>query len=417
MVGGYGDPNAFVSADFDEDTDRINFYNAEQEIVDYIDASAFIVAGMIDDVYVADGYLVIDFNTTGGQQDIYIPLTSIFPEDDYYDKDEVDLLLAEKQDISGLSSITLSTFVNDEGYITQPEVIAYKELPNDWNVENSMADLIGDINGDSDAVVGKVYMGTVHLNDLPHNMLQAEMKIEIISEVEGLGKVVLFTFTSSNQSPYHWEYTSAYGQTGQWREWLVQSDLTAITSALSTLSGKVDTNEEVVSRALNELNTNKQDISGLSTVALTGDYSDLSNTPTIPVVPTNVSAFNNDAGYVTSAVTNVLSGDITTINQTIEQNERITAAALVDLEQRKADLSGITDYSTEISAINASISAINASISAINQTIDVKEEVISIALNDLNTRLGGLTLLKITQTDYDNLLVKDSNTLYVVIPD
>ena len=165
-----------------------------------------------------------------------------------------------------------------------------------------------------------------------------------------------------------------------------------------------------MARALNELQASKQDVSGLSTVALTGDYSDLSNTPTIPVVPTNVSAFNNDVGYVTSAVTN-------SINQTIEQNERITAAALCDLNERKIDTSAVTDYSTEIEQIQLAISAINQSISGINQTIDTKEQVIAIALNSLNTRLGGLTLVKITQTDYDNLVTKDVNTLYVVIPD
>lgn len=40
-------------------------------------------------------------------------------------------------------------------------------------------------------------------------------------------------------------------------------------------------------------------ITGLSTVATSGSYSDLSNKPTIPVVPTKVSAFMNDAGYLT----------------------------------------------------------------------------------------------------------------------
>ena len=40
--------------------------------------------------------------------------------------------------------------------------------------------------------------------------------------------------------------------------------------------------------------------SELSDVATTGDYDDLINTPTIPTVPTNVSAFTNDAGYLTS---------------------------------------------------------------------------------------------------------------------
>ena len=37
-----------------------------------------------------------------------------------------------------------------------------------------------------------------------------------------------------------------------------------------------------------------------ATVATSGSYADLSNKPTIPTVPTDVSAFNNDAGYLTS---------------------------------------------------------------------------------------------------------------------
>ena len=36
------------------------------------------------------------------------------------------------------------------------------------------------------------------------------------------------------------------------------------------------------------------------TPLFSGDYNDLSNKPAIPVVPTNVSAFNNDAGYLTA---------------------------------------------------------------------------------------------------------------------
>ena len=40
--------------------------------------------------------------------------------------------------------------------------------------------------------------------------------------------------------------------------------------------------------------------SNLATVATTGDYDDLVNKPTIPVVPTNISSFTNDVGYLTS---------------------------------------------------------------------------------------------------------------------
>jgi len=39
----------------------------------------------------------------------------------------------------------------------------------------------------------------------------------------------------------------------------------------------------------------------LASVATSGSYTDLSDKPTIPVVPTNVSAFTNDAGYITSS--------------------------------------------------------------------------------------------------------------------
>ena len=43
----------------------------------------------------------------------------------------------------------------------------------------------------------------------------------------------------------------------------------------------------------------KKKLDDLAKVAISGSYNDLSDKPTIPTVPTNVSAFNNDAGYIT----------------------------------------------------------------------------------------------------------------------
>ena len=45
----------------------------------------------------------------------------------------------------------------------------------------------------------------------------------------------------------------------------------------------------------------KANTADLAAVATSGDYGDLINKPTIPTVPTNVGAFTNDAGYITSA--------------------------------------------------------------------------------------------------------------------
>ena len=51
--------------------------------------------------------------------------------------------------------------------------------------------------------------------------------------------------------------------------------------------------------------------SDLSEVALSGDYDDLSNKPTIPVVPTNISSFNNDSGYITKDVNDLTNYTLT----------------------------------------------------------------------------------------------------------
>ena len=66
----------------------------------------------------------------------------------------------------------------------------------------------------------------------------------------------------------------------------------------------------------------------LATVATSGSYNDLSDKPDIPVVPTNVSAFNNDAGYVTKSVTNGLLSTSTAANTYQPKGDYALASAL-----------------------------------------------------------------------------------------
>ena len=68
-----------------------------------------------------------------------------------------------------------------------------------------------------------------------------------------------------------------------------------IDSTLSTTSTNSVQNK-VVTAAL----ATKMDTVSLATVATSGSYADLTNKPTIPTVPTKVSAFTNDSGYLTS---------------------------------------------------------------------------------------------------------------------
>lgn len=132
--------------------------------------------------------------------------------------------LNEKQDnlVSGTNIKTIGgQSILGQGNIDVQAIIkANESFPASWDTSHTMADLIEDINNDPSAVPGKVYLDTVSVNDLPDNsMMQAEMTVQVMSG-SGNRKVLLFTVTSENVSPYRWEYTSAYGRHGDWRSWM-----------------------------------------------------------------------------------------------------------------------------------------------------------------------------------------------------
>ena len=91
--------DVFADVAYDSATKRINFYGKgdtqHTTALAYVDASDFVVDGMVEDVRIENGNLVIDFNTDSGITDISIPLTDIFDPDNYYTKKEVDDLTAD----------------------------------------------------------------------------------------------------------------------------------------------------------------------------------------------------------------------------------------------------------------------------------------------------------------------------------
>lgn len=94
--------------------------------------------------------------------------------------------------------------------------------------------------------------------------------------------------------------TSALGYTPPTSD-TVYNNATTSTAGLMSASDKVKLNS-IAANANNYTHPPTHPasmITGLASVATSGSYSDLSNKPTIPVVPTNVSAFINDAGYLT----------------------------------------------------------------------------------------------------------------------
>ena len=93
----------FGYSEYDSETHRINFKNTSTgSVISYIDASPFIVDGMVKNVEIKDvsiegasvKCLVISFNTDAGKQDINIPISQVFDASNYYTKSQTDSAIA-----------------------------------------------------------------------------------------------------------------------------------------------------------------------------------------------------------------------------------------------------------------------------------------------------------------------------------
>ena len=92
-----------TTALYDSSTKKITFKNASNtELPNMeIDASAFIKDGMVNDVVIQNGNLVVSFNTDAGKEDISIPLSSIFDPSNYYTKTQTDTQISNAIDALG----------------------------------------------------------------------------------------------------------------------------------------------------------------------------------------------------------------------------------------------------------------------------------------------------------------------------
>lgn len=107
--GGSVDPSVLSGycngGQYNASTQKIELLH-DSNVIARIDASSFVIDGMVEDVYLSGTTLVIEFNTAAGKQNIEVPLSSIFDPSNYYTKSEVDTELAKKQPVSGMTAYT-----------------------------------------------------------------------------------------------------------------------------------------------------------------------------------------------------------------------------------------------------------------------------------------------------------------------
>ena len=81
-------------------------------------------------------------------------------------------------------------------------------FPSTWPTTGKFEDLLAAIRVDTIAVKGASFLGEVTFDDLPANLGNAEIKVEILEGTTPATKVIHSVITSGNREPYRWEYTS-----------------------------------------------------------------------------------------------------------------------------------------------------------------------------------------------------------------
>ena len=117
----------FDSATYDSGTTRINFYHSNT-LVTYIDATAFIKDGMVDNVVISGGNLVITFNTDAGKEAISIPLTDIFDPSNYYTTAQTDSAIT-----TATADMATQTWVNEQGFLTEHQSLSAYSTTSEMN--------------------------------------------------------------------------------------------------------------------------------------------------------------------------------------------------------------------------------------------------------------------------------------------
>lgn len=84
-------------------------------------------------------------------------------------------------------------------------------FPSTWPTTGKFEDLLAAIRADATAVKGASFLGEVTFDDLPANLVNAEVKVEVLEGTTSATKVIHSVITSGNRKPYRWEYTSWNG--------------------------------------------------------------------------------------------------------------------------------------------------------------------------------------------------------------
>lgn len=358
--------SAVSSAEYVSSSTTIDFKNADGTVISSIDASDFIVDGMVDDVKIETisgvSYLVIDFNTASGKEDIQIPLTDIFDPSNYYTKSEIDQSISGKADSTAVTqeiSAAVSGKVNTSAIVSAV-------TSGSTNSEIPTAKAVYD-------ALGEGGITSAEVQTMINQSISGKMDTSVFDEKE---RVIASGFVELHES---------------------KVETSAITSSIT--SGSTDAeipSAKAVYDALGEGGITSGEAQTMIDQSISGKADSSAVTQEISAATSGKA----DTSAVTEAISAAVSGKADSSAVT----EEISAAV-----SGKADSSAVTEAISAAVSGKVDTSAITTSITSLSTDVQVP------SAKAVYDKMGGLTIVKLTQQEYDDLLVKDSNTLYVVV--
>ena len=361
----------FGAVEYDSQTQRINFkHDATGQTIAYVDATDFIKDGMVSNVEIINGNLVITFNSDAGKQPISIPLTDIFNPANYY-------TTAQTQSY-------VSGFTYDKATIDQ-KVAEGGTFDPDLYYDKTATDALLAAKANTSAV-------TAVANDVQTVSGQVQTKVATSD---------FNTYTAATA-------TALNGK----------ADTSAVTTVSDALTAHTANTSVHVTAAEKTTWNNKSDFSG--------DYNDLTNKPTIPTVPTNISDFTNDAGYITSAD---ITGKADTSAVTAVSDALTAHTANTSVHVTAAEKAEWNDKAEVIELTQAQYDALvtkDPDVLYVISDAAPAEVIISTTITSSSTNgeaasakavydfVGGLKMVKMTSAEYQALATKDANTVYFV---
>lgn len=466
----------FGAVAYDSQTKRINFYNETTggTVLAYIDATDFIKDGMVSNVEIkavgGETSLVISFNTDAGKEDIVIPISEIFDADNYYTKTEVDGALSNiASDVASVSGSVNTLSGSVESLTGNVNTISGDVSTLSGQVQTNEATLTAHTANTTVHVTAQEKTTWNNKSDFSGDYNDLTNKPTNVSDfTNDAGYVTQTDIDESISGKADTSTVTALSAKVDTNEEVTSRALNEVNDALS---GKADTNSVYTKAEVDSALSGKQDtLSAGTNITISGNVISAEG-------GTVDQAFDRDStnAIANSAVTrntvgsytlgwsggksflqaydqkgyglNKLSLGFSKINDRdiVQINSNIGLLTNFDLVETSAITTSVTSASTDsqvpsakavydalqegggssytagdgIDITNDVISvtgkADTSAVIALSGEVATNEEVTSRALNVLNTNMGGLKLMQISQADYEALTVKDPSTLYIIL--